>query len=282
MGVGINQCRAIMVVENWSWILPVAKEAYENREEVANTWDKLRKFFDGKETAIAVTGLPGSGKSLLCDYLTGKAYQRDYQKPGKSEKLEKGKVSTKNLTIRLATVPGQDSPPKFQALDELFDQDTPIDGVIHVVANGFTNVRSTFGQELLTRKNALTIYRKSQFEQEIEDLSHICELIRKSIRRSGKPKWLLVAVTKIDLYYDDIETARDRYYHGGSDFIERIQKLSNQVGSDNFVWDAFPVCSSLDDFVLGKETVVSKFKEDQRNYYIRNFLQKIKALCEAT
>ena len=220
-----------MVVENWSWILPVAKEAYENREEVANTWDKLRKVFDGKETTIAVTGLLGSGKSLLCDYLTGKAYQRDYQKPGKSEKLEKGKVSTKNLNIRLATVPGQDSPSKLQALDELFDQDAPIDGVIHVVANGFTNVRSAFGQELLTRKNALTIYRKSQFEQEVEDLSHICELIRKSIRRSGKPKWLLVAVTKIDLYYDDIETARDRYYHGESDFIERIQKLSNQGGN---------------------------------------------------
>ena len=92
----------------------------------------------------------------------------------------------------------------------------------------------------------------------------------------------MIAVTKIDLYYDEIEIARDRYYHGESDFIERIQKLSNQVGSDNFVWDAFPVCSSLDNFVLGKETVVSKFKEDQRNYYIRNFLQKIKALCEAT
>jgi GTPase SAR1 family protein len=271
-----------MVAESWSWILPVAKEAYDNREAIATNWDKFRKFFDGKNTTIAVTGLPGAGKSVLCDYLTGEAYKRDYQKPGKSEKLEKGIVSTKSLNIRLATVPGQDSPNKLQALDELFDQDSPIDGVIYVVANGFTNVRSAFAQELLAKKNSLVLYRESQFAQEIEDLGNICELIRKSIRRSGRPKWLLVAVTKIDLYYDDIETARDRYYRGESDFSARIQRLSNQVGSDNFTWDAFPVCSSLDDFILGKETVISKFKEEQRSYYIRHFLQKIKALCEAT
>jgi GTPase SAR1 family protein len=51
-------------------------------------------------------GLPGAGKSVLCDYLTGEAYKRDYPKPGKLEKLDKGIVSTKNLNIRLATVPG--------------------------------------------------------------------------------------------------------------------------------------------------------------------------------
>jgi GTPase SAR1 family protein len=264
----------------WSWILPVAKDAYENREEILTHWDKFRKFFENKETTIAVTGLPGAGKSVLCDYLTGKAYQRDYQKPGKSEDLEKGKVSGKKLTINLRIVPGQDSPKKLEAFDTLFDQDSPVDGVIHVVANGFTTSRSSFAQEIASTGNNLAIYRESQFRAEIEDLNHVCDLIRKSIRTSKKPKWLLVAATKIDLYYDSIETARDRYYVGESEFTERIQKLSNQVGSDNFSWDALAVCSSLNDFVLGKKTIISKFREEQRNYFIGQFLQRIKALCE--
>jgi Cdc6-like AAA superfamily ATPase len=99
MGLRINKCKLLWSSKIGHGFFLLQKKPTKIGKKLPTPWGKLRKFFDGKETTIAVTGLPGSGKSLLCDYLTGKAYQRDYQKPGKSEKLEKGKVSTKNLNI---------------------------------------------------------------------------------------------------------------------------------------------------------------------------------------
>ncbi len=154
----------------------------------------------------------------------------------------------KNQQIRLSVLPGQDSPNKLFALDELFDGEVAVDGVIHVVANGFSTIRSPFAQQLALN---LEDYRQAIFKEEIEDLSDICERTRKSVRLSHKPAWILVAVTKIDLYYNSIEEARDRHFSEQSDFTKRIQKLSNQVGSDRFTWDVLPVCSRLDDFKLG-------------------------------
>ncbi len=118
-------------------------------------------------------------------------------------------------------------------------------------------------------------YRKAQLREEIDDLDGICRYIRESIRVTGQPKWLLIAVTKIDLYYERIEQARDRYQVGDSDFTRRIQKLSNRVGSDNFKWEVLPVCSILDDFRLGDKIYESQFKEKQRNHYINQFIQTL-------
>lgn len=266
---------------SYSWILPLAQEAYANREEILSNWEKFKSWLQGQSMAIAVTGLPGAGKSVLCDYLSGKAYQQNYLTPGKSEELEESNISAKNLKIRLATVPGQDSPNKLVALDELFDQEFLLDGVIHVVANGYSTVRSAFATEV-TEGAKIDNYRQAQLASEINDLSDICERIRTSIRKTGKPTWMLIAVTKIDLYYDQIEKARDRYHAGNSEFTQRIQQLSHQVGSDNFTWDALPVCSILEDFKLDNAVFRSQFREKERNHYINLFLQRLTAICRAS
>ncbi|MEA5535393.1 GTPase [Crocosphaera sp. XPORK-15E] len=266
---------------SFSWILPLAEEAYANREEILSNWEKFKTQLTGKQISIAVTGLPGVGKSVLCDYLSEKAYQRNYSTPGKSEDLENNNIAAKNIKIRLSTIPGQDSPNKLAALDEIFHEEYPIDGVIHVVANGYSSLRSAFAQEWYQGTD-IEAYRQAQLKVEIDDISDICERMRKSIRITGKPKWLLVAVTKIDLYYDTIEQARDRYHVGESEFTRRIRKLSNQVGSDNFTWEVLPVCSILDDFKLGDTIYQSKFKEKERNHYINQFLKKIIAISKAS
>lgn len=262
---------------SYSWILPLAQEAYENREEILSNWQKFKTLFSGKPIAIAVTGLPGVGKSVLCDYLSGKAYQQNYSPPNKSEDQEKSKISAKDMKINLKVVPGQDSPQKLAVLDELFNEELPLDGVIHVVANGYSTIRSALAAEVLKGTN-LDEYRKARFREEIEDLSDICQRVRQSIRITGKPKWMLIVVTKIDLYYDQIEEARDRYYAGESEFTQRIQLLSNQVGSDNFTWDALPVCSILDDFRLGDRIIQPQFREKERNYYINQLIKKLIAM----
>lgn len=259
------------------WVLPLARQAYENREHISSAWEQFRASF-GKRSTLAVTGLPGVGKTVLCDFLSGTAYQKGYRAPGKSTDTEYKNMKAKRLGIRLSIVPGQKSPNKLAGLDELFDGELPVDGVIYVVANGFSEIRPDSSKQF-ARTRTLQEYREAIFQEEIEDLGEICERIRKSLRQTGKPTWLLIAVNKIDLYYDSIDEAKDRYSSMNTPFTERIRRLSDQVGSDNFSWEVLPVCSKLDDFSSDNNISRSQFRESDREFYIDQFAKKLVKLC---
>jgi GTPase SAR1 family protein len=268
---------------DYSWILPAAEKLYANREEIQNNFQKVSSWLLGKKNKIVITGLPGVGKTVLSDYLTDVAYKRGYTSPLKSEDLETRSTSIQKQRLDFKVIPGQDSPQRHKALDDLFNSDekSSIDGVIHVVANGLSRVGSGFSQQL-RMGTSLQDYQRERLLEEMEDLSEICELIRKSFRNTLQPSWLLVAVTKVDLYYDAIETARDRYsIQGQSEFSNRLRTLSNQVGSDNFTWDALPFCGRLDDFTLGGQVYQPQLREQQRDHYIAQFSKKLVAMCKA-
>lgn len=262
---------------NVSWALPVAREAYENREEISNILDKFKLSLFGEQFSIAVTGLPGVGKTVLCDYLTGMAYKKGYTSPGRSEDVERKDMKKKKMGIRLSIIPGQESWKKQEGLDELFDGDSPVDGVIYVVANGFSDIRSVDTSDIQSLIQYTLVFRR----EEIDDLAEICERIRKSIRQNNKPSWMLIAVNKIDLYHNSIGEATDRYCNSQSLFTQRIQKLSSQVGSDRFGWYVLPVCSKLEDFKLGDKVYHSQFREREREYFIDQFGKKLELLCKA-
>jgi len=81
-----------------SWLIPVAKEAYKSRAQIATSWERALTHIKGKKIEIAVTGLSGAGKTVLLDHLTGQAFHRGYKPPGRSRSLEKGKMPAKGLT----------------------------------------------------------------------------------------------------------------------------------------------------------------------------------------
>ena len=268
---------------DYSWILPAAEGLYANRDDIQNNFQKVSNWLVGKKSTIVITGLPGVGKTVLSDYLTDVAYKRGYTPPLKSEDLETRKTSIEKQRFEFKVIPGQDSPQRNNALDELFngDEESSVDGVIHVVANGLSRVGSVFSQQLRSG-TSLKDYQRERMVEEIDDLSQVCEQIRKSFRNANKPAWLLVAVTKVDLYYDEIEIARDRYaVECQSEFSDRIRILSNQVGSDNFTWDALPFCGQLEDFTLGSQMCPSQLRNQQRNHYIAQFSKKLVAICKA-
>lgn len=269
----------------YSWILPVAEKLYQNREEIQSNFQKLTNLVRGEKSRIVITGLPGVGKTVLADYLTDAAYKRGYTSPSQSEDLETKNTSIQKQKIDFKVIPGQGSPPRNNALDEFFagNENPAIDGVIHVVANGMSRTGTSFTQEYRMNPNlSLQAHQQAQFVEEVEDLRQICELMRKSIRKNRQPSWLLVAVTKVDLYYDSIETARDRYStQGQSEFSDQIRILSNQVGSDNFRWDALPFCGRLDDFILGVQPYKPQLREHQRDHYIAQFSKKLVSMCKA-
>jgi GTPase SAR1 family protein len=267
----------------YSWILPAAEQLYAHREDIQSNFQKASNWLLGEKKTIVITGLAGVGKTVLSDYLTDVAYKRGYASPSESTQLETRKTSIEKQRLEFKVIPGQSSPQRLDVLDEFFNDDetSNIDGVIHVVANGMSRVGGEFSQQLISG-DSLQDYQRRRFEEEIRDLNEVCELIRKSFRKKLKPSWLLVAVTKVDLYYDTIETARDRYsIQGQSEFSNRIRTLSNQVGSDNFHWDAIPFCGRLDDFTFGNQTYTPQLRDRQRDHYIAQFGKKLVAMCKA-
>jgi hypothetical protein len=267
------------------WILPAAEQLYAHREDIQSNFQKVYNKLLGEKSTIIITGLPGVGKTVLSDYLTDVAYKKGYASPSEpSTKVETRKTRIEKQRLEFKVIPGQRSPARLDALDEFFNDDetSSIDGVIHVVANGMSFVRSEFTPQLRS-VDSLQEYQRQRFEEEIRDLNEVCDLIRKSFRNKLKPSWLLVAVTKVDLYYNTmIEAARDRYsIQGKSEFSNRIRTLSNQVGSDNFYWDALPFCGRLDEFTYGNQTYLPQLQERQRDHYIAQFSKKLVGICKA-
>ena len=271
------------MLEHSSWLIPVAKEAYKSRAQIAGTWERVVTRIKGKKMEIAVTGLSGAGKTVLLDHLTGAAFHRGYSPPGRSRSLEKGKMPAKGFRLGLNTIPGQDSPPRFAALSKVFETKQPIDGVIYVVANGFVSLREHAAQEVLVKDigvDTIEKLRQHFLEEELSDLEETLDYVRKSLRKSHKPTRMVIAVAKSDLFYDKITDA-ERYYSptGSGPFVEKMQNFMNQVGSDNFDWEAVPVAAWLEDFEWGGEKLSSQFKPEQRDHFVGQFAEVLEKNC---
>lgn len=266
-----------------SWLIPVAKEAYKSRAQIATSWERALTQIKGRKIEIAITGLSGAGKTVLLDHLTGQAFHRGYKPPGRSRALEKGKVPAKGFRISLSTIPGQDSRPRLAALSEVFEAKYPVDGVIHVVSNGFISLREHASQQVLIsdlRVDTIEKLRQHFLEEELSDLEETLGYIRKSLRKLHKPTWMVIAVAKSDLFYDKIDEA-ERYYSptGSGSFVQKMQSFMNQVGSDNFDWEAVPVAAWLEDFHWGSEQLPSQFRPEQRDHFVGQFAEVLEKNC---
>ena len=266
-----------------AWLIPAVKEAYKSREQIASNWERIVTQIKGKKIEIAVTGLSGAGKTVLLDHLTGQAYHRGYAPPGRSRSSETGKMPAKGFRIGLSTIPGQDSRIRQTAIAKIFETKRPVDGVIHVVSNGYVSQHETTAREVLAEDLHITTIeqlRQHFLEAELYDLEATLNLIRGSMRKSRKPKWLIIVVAKSDLFYDRILEA-ERYYSpsGNSAFTEKMKQFLGQVGSDNFDWEAVPVATWIEDFHWGSEILPSQLKPDQRDYFVGKFAETLEKHC---
>jgi len=274
-----------MPIEHLTWIVPAGAQAWEHREQIASIWDITIAFLLGRKSRIAFTGVSGTGKTVLFDCLTGLALKQDYSPPKlSSREEERGRLDAKKKRIALTVVPGQAaSTTRIDTLEKLFDPEDPVEGVVHVVANGFIEVRGVTAREALAREvglDTLEKFRNEQLNEELSHLSELCQDIRRCQNKSRRPKWVLVAVTKADLFLPQIENAR-LYYSPASNsaFASRLKQLKTQVGEDNFTWTALPVCGWPEDFEWQKDKVKSEISHRERMFYIGQFADQIRSLC---
>jgi len=260
------------------WLNPVLA-ALEHRQTI---WDTVRDIVNrirSKPRNIAVTGMPGVGKTVLLDYLTGKAFHPNYTPPLRSQKLEQASVPRKGILLQV--VPGQDALPRSEAFDSLFLSKTAVDGVIHVVANGFASLREPAAVATLQKRyDDVANYREYMLSLEIEDLVETCQVLRDSHRRHHKPAWMLVAVDKIDLYHGTITDAQERYSPDRNrKFANRLTELTDQIGSDFFRWEPVPICGHLEEFTWAGDTLKPQLDTQRRNAYLAQFLRQLEEYC---
>ena len=109
--------------------------------------------------------------------------------------------------------------------------------MIHVVANGHATPRRTAGTT-----GTATATRAEQLAAELEDWAITSHRIASMAVRRDKPVWLVIAVTKTDLYADELEDVVRYYSPGsGSPFGDKIDDLRALAGGAKLSVDVLPV-----------------------------------------
>ena len=262
------------------WILP-AIELYKERHTLASGWDRVIAAIFGAKARVAIVGPGGVGKSVLLDHVTGDAFKAGYTKPAKSRRAELGKAKADGQRLAMVVVPGQGGP-ELDTMNEVLSPEKPVDGVMFVVGNGFITLRDERAKQVNIERGYDTIdkWRKLQIEAELRDLRETLGLMRAAQAKSRKPKWMMVCVTKVDLMQDEL-TEIEAYYspHGDSEFSQEINTFTDQVGSDNFEWDAAPVCSILEPFEWGEDVRDSNLDAAARDHYISQMVDRVGEMC---
>jgi hypothetical protein len=205
---------------------------------LASAPERMSRLFRRRFPTVAVTGMTGIGKSRLVDRLSRRTSADGVAEVGSAVMERRTRRSAKLHGFRFLVVPGDNAATRLGALDEVF-HDEPVDGVIHVVANGYATPRRTAGTTGTAKAT-----REEQLAAELEDWTITSHRIASMAVRRDKPIWLVIAVTKADLYPDEIDEAVRYYSPGsGSPFGDKVDALRALAGGAKLSIDVLPVSS---------------------------------------
>ncbi|ADU49388.1 hypothetical protein [Intrasporangium calvum] len=209
---------------------------------LASAPERVSRLLRRRFPMVAVTGMTGVGKSQLVDRLTRRASGDGVTEVGSAVMERRTRRSPRLQGFRFLVVPGDNAATRLGALDEVF-HDEPVDGVIHVVANGHATPRRAGGTT-----GAATATREAQLVAELEDWTITSHRIASMAVRRHKPIWLIIAVTKTDLYPDDVDEVVHYYSpDSGSPFGDKVDALRALAGGAKLSIDVLPVSSQAGD-----------------------------------
>jgi hypothetical protein len=240
---------------------------------------------------IVVTGMRGAGKSVIYKALVGLAGEK-YRKTQKSKRVEGRKIKiTRNggtFRAKVFVLPGQrDVKPRTRTVERLFKHGNYPLGVIHVVNWGFDEVWEEDARPQILasagepgRSADLRGVCKYLRTQELEDFMRTSHLLRTAWTGHTDEIWFVIAVTKCDLYWRQIEDVRE-YYIPGDDpasdsyFAKELRLLIEQLEFPKFA--VLPVSCVSDPFeFVGRIRADSgEFSENWRAALINRLLSRL-------
>lgn len=191
---------------------------------------------------VAVTGMTGVGKTKLVDRLVRRTTADEHLEVGSSTMERRTQRSARMQGFRFRVVPGDNAATRLGALDEVF-HDEPVDGVLHVVSFGHATPRRVAGTS-----GAAEATRDELMAAELDDWAITAHRIASLAVRRDRPIWLVIVVTKSDLYPDRVTEAINYYSPGsGSAFGDKLDELRSLAGGAKLAVDVIAVSAQSEE-----------------------------------
>lgn len=226
--------------------LSAAAALYENRSLLVRLQGKLVQLVTKGRRRYLIVGAGGVGKTTLGHLLS------DRDDPSEVGAYNVSMVPEEHgmqaiVAGKLFVVPGQERRRVVhggQSMRRL--QAGAIDGIIHVVANGWHTPEFQKIEQhpafLATPKGKdfLAVYQAWCKEEELRVLEDLAPHL--SNAPEGKRTWLRTLVTKQDLWWSDRESVRSYYTDPAGQYAAKVASIRKAIGERMFDHDVISCC----------------------------------------